>query len=211
MICPQRYSEPLAPAVAAERAGRPLEWESINAALNVMAKDSDVMVVEGIGGVMVPMDAKYTFLDVIAWLGAPVVIVARPDLGTINHTLLTIMALRSRQARISGVVVNGYPTDTPTAAQETNPRVIEKRGKTPILCIVPQVQMPKDLLHSAPIPAAVAAAIATVDWMCLTAGAIVHVGRTLAVREDPPPTPGNRHNRHHRHRPVIERSDTKRQ
>src|SRR3954447_11930920 len=63
LICPQRYAEPLAPAVAAERAGEPLDWALVDNAIRLMSRDSDVMIVEGIGGVMVPMDAKYTFLD----------------------------------------------------------------------------------------------------------------------------------------------------
>src|SRR3954454_12212440 len=88
LICPQRYAEPLAPAVAARRAGVPLDWESIDRAITLMQEGSDVMVVEGVGGVLVPMDDKHLLLDVAGWLGLATVVVARPALGTINHTLM---------------------------------------------------------------------------------------------------------------------------
>jgi dethiobiotin synthetase len=163
LICPQRYAEPLAPAVAADRAKQPLDWEAINRSITLMSRDSDVMIVEGVGGILVPMDEKYTFLDVVDWMKLPAVVVARPALGTINHTLLTLSALRSRDIKIAGVVINRYPTDTPSTAEETNPRVIEKWGKTPVLCVVPEAIMPTKL-SAPPIPGSIADAIATVDW-----------------------------------------------
>src|SRR5437879_420278 len=63
LICPQRYHEPLAPSVAAKRAGQPLDWEAIARSIRLMSADSDVMIVEGVGGVMVPMDEKHLVLD----------------------------------------------------------------------------------------------------------------------------------------------------
>ena len=163
LICPQRYIEPLAPAVAAERAKQPLDWESIGRAIGLMSRHADVMIIEGVGGVMVPMDDKHTFLDVAEWLAVPTIVVARPGLGTINHTLLTLAALRSRGVSVAGVVINRYPTDTPPLAEETNPRAIEKWGKTPILCIVPQEHIPTKPTAE-PIPPGIAAAIGSVDW-----------------------------------------------
>jgi dethiobiotin synthetase len=160
VVCPQRYAEPLAPAVAAERAREPLEWGAIDAAIEKMAGDAEVMIVEGVGGVMVPMDSKNTFLDVAAWLKLPAIVVARPGLGTINHTLLTCMALRSRKVRVAGVVINRYPPETPPMAEETNPRAIEKWGKVPVLCLVPEVAGPM----APALPADVIAAINSVDW-----------------------------------------------
>src|SRR5213595_1627679 len=123
-----------------------------------MSADSEVMIIEGIGGLLVPMDEKHTFLDVAADLKSPAVIVARPALGTINHTLLTLQALRSRNIPIAGVVINSYPTDTPGLAEETNPRAIEKWGKVPILAIVPDSPLPTGISQN-PIPSAIADAI----------------------------------------------------
>lgn len=159
VICPQRYAEPLAPAVAAERAGKPLDWEAINRSISQMSAQSDVMIVEGVGGVMVPMDQRHTFRDVTAWLGAPAVVVARPTLGTINHTLLSVEALRAAKIPVSGVVINRYPAENASVAEESNPRSIERWGKVPVLCVVPD-----EKLAPLELPPGIIAAIETVDW-----------------------------------------------
>jgi dethiobiotin synthetase len=125
-----------------------------------MSRDSDVMVVEGVGGLMVPMDEKHTFLDVARWLKLPAVVVARPALGTINHTLLTVTALRDAGVKVAGVVINRYPAENPSVAEETNPRAIERWGRVPLLCIVPDYKSPITMQ----LPADVVAAVAMVDW-----------------------------------------------
>jgi dethiobiotin synthetase len=159
VICPQRYAEPLAPAVAAERAGVPVDWEAVQRSLRMIKRGSDVMIVEGVGGVMVPLDANHTVLDLARWLRLPAVVVARPNLGTINHTLLTVHALRGAGLTVAGVVINRYPPDTPGVAEETNPRAIEKWGKVPVLCVVPD-----EPLEAGRLPKGIVAAIETVDW-----------------------------------------------
>jgi hypothetical protein len=80
-------------------------------------------------------------------------------LGTINHTLLTVNALRSAGVCVRGVVINRYPTDTPDTATETNPAAIQKWGKTTVLCVVPDERFTQPAL-----PAGVVAAINGVDW-----------------------------------------------
>jgi dethiobiotin synthetase len=159
VVCPIRYAEPLAPAVAAQRAGVPLDWSLLQASLSTMAPASDVMIIEGVGGIMVPMDHRHTVLDVARWLGLPTIVVARAGLGTINHTLLAVNALRSAGVRVGGVVINRYPTDTPDTATESNPAAIQKWGKIPVLCVVP------DEPFTPPnMPAGIAAAVDRVDW-----------------------------------------------
>jgi len=160
-ICPQRFAEPLAPAIAAERAGQTIEWNAIDAAIQTMSRESDVLIVEGVGGVMVPIARKILVLDMIVWLGLPAVVVARAGLGTINHTLLTVQALRNANIPIAGVVINKYPPETPPIAEETNPRAIEKWGSVPVLCMVPEFKGPA----IPTLPADVAAAIDSVDWL----------------------------------------------
>jgi dethiobiotin synthetase len=93
------------------------------------------------------------------WLGLAAIVVARPGLGTINHTLLTVAALRQSGVRIAGVVINRYPAERATLAEETNPRVIEQWTGLSVLCIIPestpvQRQMPGDIAH----------ALDLVDW-----------------------------------------------
>ena len=159
LICPQRYVEPLAPAVAAERAGEPLDWSAVQRSLDLTSRDSDRVVVEGVGGLMVPLDPKHTVLDLARWLGVPAVVVARPALGTINHTLLTTGTLKAAGVKVAGVVINRYPAESPGVAEETNLRAIEKWGKVPVLCVVPDE--PKAGFD---LPPGVTAAIERVDW-----------------------------------------------
>ena len=159
VICPQCYAEPLAPAVAAQRSGRPLDWEAIDRSLAHMTAQSDVLIVEGVGGLMVPMDERHTFRDVAQWLKLPAVVVARPGLGTINHTLLTVNALRQARIPLAGVVINRYPAENASIAEETNPKAIEKWGKVPVLCVVPD-----EKLGGLTLPQGIVAAIDLVDW-----------------------------------------------
>jgi dethiobiotin synthetase len=178
VICPQRYAEPLAPAIAAERANQPLDWNAIDSALRAMSRQADVMIVEGVGGIRVPLDSKSTVLEKAQWLGLPTVIVARPSLGTINHTLLTLDALRNAKVDIAGVVINDYPPETPGIAEETNPRAIERWGRTNILCMTPKFtgqadpELPEDFL----------AAIESVDWLAK----LIKADGSLSTRKDSP-------------------------
>jgi dethiobiotin synthetase len=159
LICPQRYAEPLAPAIAAERAKQPLDWDAIARSIRLMSRESDVMIVEGVGGVLVPMDDKHTVLDMARWLALPTVVVARPSLGTINHTLLTVGALRDAGISVAGVVINRYRADGASVAEETASRAIEKWGKTLVLATLPDA-----VVHGAALPADVVAAVDPVDW-----------------------------------------------
>jgi dethiobiotin synthetase len=160
-ICPQRFAEPLAPAIAAERAKQVIEWNAIDSAIQSMSDQSDVLIVEGVGGVMVPLARKILVRDMIGWLGLPAVVVARAGLGTINHTLLTVQALRDAEIGVAGVVINRYPPETPPIAEETNPRAIEKWGSVPVLCMVPEFNGPA----IPKLPPDVAGAVDPVDWL----------------------------------------------
>jgi dethiobiotin synthetase len=152
-ICPICYEEPLAPAVAANRSSIPLNWSQLQHSLDTLASQSDVLIVEGVGGVLVPMDDRHMVQDAARWLGLPAVVVARPGLGTINHTLLTVETLRGAGVPVAGVVINRYPTGDPDAAELTNPAAIEKWGRVPVLCVVPD--------GSTKLPVA---AVEAVDW-----------------------------------------------
>ena len=99
LITPIRYEHPLAPMVAAELENRPVNLDSAFRAYNTLSERYELMVVEGAGGLLVPITKlkiqslklkTYFFSDLIKDLGLPVIVVVRPTLGTINHTLLTI-------------------------------------------------------------------------------------------------------------------------
>jgi dethiobiotin synthetase len=160
LICPQRYAEALAPAVAAERAGQPVDWVAVQRSIDLLSRGGDVFIVEGVGGVRVPVDDRHTVLDLVQWLRLPTIVVARAELGTINHTLLTLDALRP-VGPVAGVVINRYPAETAGVAEETNPRMIAQWGRVPVLCIVPDEPMP-DAVPA--LPPGIQAAVDAVDW-----------------------------------------------
>ncbi len=136
-INPIRYAQPLAPSVAARRAKRPVDHQAIRQAFDRIRRRSDYMIVEGIGGLLVPIDDKTCVADLAAELALPLVIVARAGLGTINHTLLTVEAARARDLPIAGIVLNRYQPDSATLAEETNPETIAHHCRLPLPTIVP--------------------------------------------------------------------------
>jgi dethiobiotin synthetase len=114
-----RYPEPLAPATAARRAGRPpVRPEAAATAASELADDHDLVLVEGAGGIAVRFDDDGgTLADVAAKLAAPVLVVATPGLGTLNHTELTVAELRRRGLNCPGVVVGAWPAEPDLAAR----------------------------------------------------------------------------------------------
>jgi dethiobiotin synthetase len=123
--------EPLSPNVAARRSGRELDYDTMLSA--VRRRDGDGFVVaEGVGGLRVPLTPDGDELaDLVADAGLPAVVVARPSLGTLNHTALTVEALRSRGVSVVGVVINRFP-DEPGVAESTNPEEVERMNDVPV-------------------------------------------------------------------------------
>lgn len=126
-ILPEAYvlPEPIAPHEAARRAGT-----AIDLARLVPPACDRPLVVEGAGGLLVPLDDKAYVIDLAAELHLPIVLVARSTLGTINHTLLSLEAIRRRGLPLAGVVVNGPETPHNRAA-------IERYGKVEIIAEIP--------------------------------------------------------------------------
>jgi dethiobiotin synthetase len=137
VVNPVSYHIPAAPIVSADYEHREINLEEIYSAYNYICQCCEVIIVEGIGGIRVPITEDIDVLDLAAGFGLPVVIVSRPDLGTINHTLLTIDAIRSRNLKIAGVVINGYDASKEEPAEATAPQVIARCGNVNILSIVP--------------------------------------------------------------------------
>ncbi len=165
LVCPQRFAEPLAPNVAAGRAGTAVDLAAIFAAYRQVADDSECVVVEGVGGLLCPITDDFWVIHLAMLCRLPVVIVARADLGTINHTLLTLHAARSAGLAVAGVIVNRYPRGDAGAAASTNPEQIAARGAVDVLAIVPD-----DLVSSveaARIGPATQAAVDAVDWAAI--------------------------------------------
>jgi dethiobiotin synthetase len=139
LLTPLTLRLPLAPGVAAAHEGVALDLKRVAAALKDLAERYDCFVVEGAGGLYVPLiGTQFLVLDLIRWLRLPLLVVARAGLGTINHTALSVAAARQAGLAVAGVVINRYP-EQPSLAQQTNPGVIEAIAGVPILGLAPEV------------------------------------------------------------------------
>ncbi len=139
VLTPIALRLPLAPGVAAPREGTQVDLEKVAAAIRELMGRYEFLVVEGAGGLYVPLiGTRFLVLDLVSWLRLPLLVVARPGLGTINHTALTVMTARQNGLPVAGVILNRYP-DKPSLAEETNPEVIEAITEVPVLGKVPEV------------------------------------------------------------------------
>ena len=136
-ITPVTYVTSATPVVSAAREAKPVNFDKIAAAYKQVCRDSDIVVVEGIGGVRVPLDMEFDLLDLAVEFNLPVVIVTHPDPGTVNHTLMTIDSVRAAKLKIAGVVINYCDATKETIAGNTAPAVIAQFGAVNILSEVP--------------------------------------------------------------------------
>ncbi len=114
-ICPYSFAAPLAPAVAARVEGREVSLDRVLAAARALAARHAAVVVEGAGGLLVPLTERESYADLAVALGLPVLVVARAGLGTVNHVALTVEALRRRGLALLGIVLNRTgPLDDPS-------------------------------------------------------------------------------------------------
>ena len=116
-ISPWRFREPLSPDMAAERENRCIPFDDLVAWCRADT-GADVTLIEGIGGVMVPLDRRHTVLDWIAALEVPALLVTGSYLGTLSHTLTAVGMLQARNVKLAGIVVN-ESEEQPVAPEET--------------------------------------------------------------------------------------------
>lgn len=109
-VAPYLLREPVAPAEAAKQDGVRIDFGRIRAAYDRLAADHDFMIVEGAGGLMVPLAGGLLVADLVRQLDLPLLVVARPNLGTINHTVLTCFAAGQMELKVAGVIINNYPS-----------------------------------------------------------------------------------------------------
>jgi dethiobiotin synthetase len=133
---PYLLREPLAPSEAAARDGVKIDFGRIAEAYGRLASRHDVMIVEGAGGLMVPLAGGLLIADLVHRLELPLLVVARPDLGTVNHTTLTCFAAKQMGLRVAGVVINNYPEE-PGSAEQSAPHLISSLAGAPVLGIFP--------------------------------------------------------------------------
>lgn len=136
-IAPYLLREPLAPSEAAAREGTTIELSQVREAFNRLSANHDFVIVEGAGGLLVPLAEDLLVADLVKDLSLPLLIVARPNLGTVNHTLMTCECARSRGIEVLGVVINGQPAQ-PGLAEEYAARVISEFAAVPVLAVLPR-------------------------------------------------------------------------
>jgi dethiobiotin synthetase len=131
-VSPHRYGPPVSPHLAAEGAGEQIEPNELLAKARSAADQADALVCEGVGGLMVPLTPGYLIRDLALDLDLPLVIAARPGLGTINHTLLTLEAARTAGLDVRGVVLTPWEEDS---VAESNRQTIELIGNIAVSCL----------------------------------------------------------------------------
>jgi dethiobiotin synthetase len=141
-ISPYTLEAPVAPEVAAMLEHVNIDINMVDKIFQNLKKSHDLLVIEGAGGVLVPIRENFFFADLIQKWNAPTLIVSRLGLGTINHTLLTYHVLKERGIKVLGVILNNTDGLDDLPAQ-TNPDILRKYLDVPVLGIFPHV---KDLL-----------------------------------------------------------------
>lgn len=134
-ITPWRFSAPLSPDMAAAREGRAIDFAALVAFCRGAA--GDPLLIEGVGGAMVPLDERHTVLDWMAELAAPALVVAGSYLGTISHTLTTLAAMRARGVALAGLVIS-ESAESPVPPAETAATIARHAGVLPV-AILPRL------------------------------------------------------------------------
>lgn len=173
IVNPIRLLPPMAPGPAAAQSHVAIDWQMLGHALHLLDSSSDALLIEGVGGLLVPLcpeDSSLTVLDLILALGLPVLIVTRPALGTLNHTALTARVLQQAGAAVVGLVVNGYEADPAghghreDPSMASNPQWMTKMTGLPVLALAPRCPEAEVKPEQGQLAPALLAAIAAVYW-----------------------------------------------
>jgi len=138
-IAPYRYGPPASPHLAAAMAGEEIEPERLRQVAAAAAEGADAIVCEGVGGLLVPLSPTYLVRDLAADLGYPLVVVAGPGLGTINHTLLSAEAARAAGLEVAAVVLTPWPAE-PSEIERSNRETIAALGEVTVLAL-PEIDL----------------------------------------------------------------------
>ena len=135
-INPYRLKDPLAPAIAAERDGVKIDLDVIRHVYLGLASRHEVVIVEGAGGLLVPLTERYFMADLARQLELPLLLVSRASLGTINHTLLSLHYARQRTLSVLGIVMN-HTSPEMGLAEQTNKAALKRWADCPFLGAIP--------------------------------------------------------------------------
>ena len=157
-VAPLRFGPAVSPHLAAELAGEDIDPAAVVRDIVAATREAEVAVVEGVGGLLVPIAPGFSVRELARELGLPLVIAARPGLGTINHTLLTVEAARAAGLEVAAIVLTPWPRE-PTLIERSNRETIERLTGVSVHTL-PHVAAPEpDLL------AAAAAALPVAGWV----------------------------------------------
>ena len=157
-VAPHRFGPPVSPHLAAELAGEPLSLGALVEAAREAARNADVLVAEGVGGLLVPLTPEHTVRDLAVELGLPLVVAASAGLGTINHTLLTLESARAAGLEVRAVVMGPWP-DSPDTMERSNRETVARLGDVPVVTLRRLVAGRPDVLAAAGLELPVA------DWV----------------------------------------------
>jgi len=145
LITPIRFENPLAPLPASEIENKPVDLDKIKTACKELSNKYDLIIVEGIGGLLVPIKTGHFVIDLAKDFGLPIIVVSKPGLGTINHTMLTVNYAIKEGFDVAGIIINYNRPPERTLAENTNPGIIERLSPVPVIGIFPYL---KDLENS---------------------------------------------------------------
>ena len=130
-VAPYRFGPPHSPHFAAEQANEPIDPARLLALARAAGAQADVLVCEGVGGLLVPLTPGYLVRDLAVDLGLPVAVAARAGLGTINHTLLTVEACRAAGLHVAAVAMTPWPPQ-PEPLERSNRATVERLSGVPV-------------------------------------------------------------------------------
>lgn len=139
LVNPYYFKRPLSPNLVAKLEGRVVSIKKIQRSYQALSARHQFLVVEGAGGLLVPLKNNFLIADLIRELNIPAIIVARLGLGTINHSLLTIEAARKRGIEVIGIIFNQNKKGPLAICEKTNPWIISKLSQTKVLGVVPYI------------------------------------------------------------------------
>jgi len=148
LVSPYRLKEPLAPAVAAQREGVKVVPSLVQNCFEQLKSKHEFIIVEGAGGLMVPVAGGILIADIARQMNLPMMVVARPGLGTINHTFLTVFTAQQMQIPIAGYVINRMP-EPPDVACQTTPHTMASLISADLLGLFPDIKDddPKNIIE----------------------------------------------------------------
>jgi dethiobiotin synthetase len=166
-IAPYRMRLPLAPSVAAEKEGVRIDPARIIDAARRLSASNDFLIVEGAGGLMAPLSGGLLMADLARQTGLPLLVVCRPGLGTVNHTLLTVFAARAMEIPLAGFLINGMPRD-PDEAESSAPHTLASLASADLLGVLGRVQ--GDDRQKVEALTSEMAALPTLSWLLANLG-----------------------------------------